>query len=141
MRLIAASALFALLSGAWLLADSGRYVRGYARTMAAIRAADADVVLVDIRGGYYMSDLVRFDEGRLGRPVVMALHKLSLPQLDELCARHSVAIMDWKQFWPLGVQRVSPVYRGSDQLQLRRDHLAAIGCGRPVEMSPTAPPA
>jgi len=141
MRLVAASGLFALLSGGWLLADSERYLRGYARSMAAIRAADADVVLVDIRGGYYMSDLVRFDEGRLVRPAVMALHKLSLPQLHRLCATRRVAIMDRGQFWPLGVHRVSPVYWGSDQLQQRRDHLAAIGCGRPVVDPPAAPPA
>ncbi|HWJ69045.1 MAG TPA: MFS transporter [Sphingobium sp.] len=140
-RLVAGSALFALLSGGWLLADTERYLRGYARSMAAIRAADADVVLVDIRGGYYMSDLVRFDDGRLVRPAVMALHKLSLPQLDRLCATQSVAIMGREQFWPLGVHRLSPVYSGSDQLQQRRDHLAAIGCGRPVVVPPAAPPA
>lgn len=139
MRLVAASVVFALLSGGWLLADSERYLRGYARTMAAIRAADADAVLVDIRGGYYMSDLVRFDEGRLTRPAVMALHMLSLPQLDRLCATKRVAIMDRSQFWPLGVHPVSPVFRGSDRIQQARDHLAAIGCGRPVVPPPAAP--
>lgn len=141
MRLVAVSAIFALLCGAWLLADSERYLRGYARSMAAIRAADADVVLVDIRGGYYMSDLARFDEGRLTRPAVMTLHMLSLSQLDRLCATKNVAIMDRSQFGPLGVHRVSPVFRGSQSIQQRRDHLAAIGCGRPVVAPPAAPPA
>jgi fumarate reductase subunit D len=125
-----------LLSGLWLMQDTERYVRGYARTMAAIRAADADVVLVDIRGGYYMTDLVRFDEGRLARPVVIALQMLNETQIDRLCATHRVAIMDRAQFWPLGVHRVTPVFRGSDAIQKRRDHLAAIGCGRPVIETP-----
>jgi len=138
-RLVAASAVLALLLGGWLLADSERYLRGYARTMDAIRAADADVVLVDIRGGYYMSDLARFDEGRLGQPVVMALQMLSEPQLDRLCATRRVAIMDRSQFWPLGVHPVSPVFRGSDRIQHARDHLVAIGCGRPVVAPPAAP--
>lgn len=136
LRLIAASVVIALLSGAWLLQDTERYVRGYARTMAAIRDADADVVLVDIRGGYYMTDLVRFDEGRLSRPVVIALQSLSLERLDRLCASKRVAIMDRSQFWPLGVHIIPPRFRGSEGIQQRRDHLAAIGCGRPVIASP-----
>ncbi|HZV17550.1 MAG TPA: MFS transporter [Sphingobium sp.] len=139
MRLVALSALFALLSGGWLLADSERYLRGYARTMAAVRAADVDAVLVDIRGGYYMTDLVRFEDGRLGRPAVIALQMLSLPQIDQLCATKRVAIMDRSQFWSLGVHRVSPVFRGSDRIQHYRDHMAAIGCGRPVGLPPAAP--
>jgi hypothetical protein len=138
--LLAASAVVALLSGLWLMSDTERYVRGYARTMAAIRASDVDVVLVDIRGGYYMTDLVRFDEGKLGRPVVIALQMLSYDQLDRLCATRDVAIMDRSQFWPLGVHRVRPVYRGSEFIQRRRDHLAEIGCGRPVNASPAGVP-
>lgn len=138
-HLLLIGSVASLLSGLWLMQDTERYVRGYARTMAAIRAADADVVLVDIRGGYYMSDLVRFDEGRLARPVVIALQMLNETQIDRLCATHRVAIMDRAQFWPLGVHRVAPVFRGSDAIQKRRDHLAAIGCGRPVIGSPVGP--
>ncbi|MBN8832585.1 MAG: MFS transporter [Sphingomonadales bacterium] len=134
--LIGASAVLALLSGIWLLQDSERYVRGYARTMAAIRAADADVVLVDMRGGYYMTDLARFDQGQFSRPAVMALQMLSRAQLDRLCATTTVAIMDRSQFWPLGVHPVTPNFRGSETIAMRRDHLAAIGCGRPVIASP-----
>ncbi len=128
-RLLAAGTLVSLLAGVWLLVDTERYVRGYARTMAAIRAAPADVVLVDIRGGYYMSDLARFDEGRLGRPTVMALHMLTLAQLDRLCATRRVAIADSSLFRPLGVHPVPPVFRGSGQIELRRAHLRARGCG------------
>jgi hypothetical protein len=134
--LVGVAAALALLSGLWLLQDSERYVRGYARTMAAIRASDADVVLVDMRGGYYMTDLVRFDKGRFARPAVMALHMLSRAQIDRLCATKKVAIMDRSQFWPLGVHPVAPRFRGSEYIASRRDHMAAIGCGRPVIESP-----
>lgn len=136
MRLIAGASAFSLLSGLWLVQDSERYVRGYARTMEAIRASDADVVLIDIRGGYFMTDLVRFDEGRPSRPAVMSLGMLTRQQLDALCARHDVAIMDRRQFWALGVHAVPPHYRGSENLQHRRDYLAMIGCGRPVLEAP-----
>ncbi len=135
-RIVGAATILSLVAGAWLLYDTERYVRGYARTMAAIRAAPADVVLVDIRGGYSMTDLVRFDHGRLGRPAVMALHMLTLKQLDRLCAAHRVAIADLGLFRPLGVQPVPPVFRGSGAIQSRRDHLARIGCG--TALKPTA---
>ncbi|MBO9581300.1 MAG: MFS transporter [Sphingobium sp.] len=131
-QLLAFATIASLLAAAWLLFDTERYVRGYARSMAAIRAAQADVVLVDIRGGYYMTDLVRFDEGRLGHPAVMALHMLSDDQIDRLCATHRVAIADRTLFWPLGVHQVSPVFPGSDDVQARRDHLAQIGCGKTI---------
>lgn len=132
MVLVAASCAVALVSGAWLLQDTERYLRGYARTMAAIRDSDADVVLVDMRGGYYMTDLVRFDEGQLARPAVMALQMLSGAQIRTLCAGRSVAIMDRAQFGTLGVHPVSPYFRGSEQIEQRRALLDGIGCGRPV---------
>ena len=131
-RLLAGATLVSLVAGAWLLHDTERFVRGYARSMAAIRAAPADVVLVDIRGGYYMTDLVRFNEGRLGHPAVMALSMLSRRQLDELCATRRVAIADRTLFWPLGVHVISPVFPGSEYVQARRAYLAKIGCGKVI---------
>jgi hypothetical protein len=128
-RFLAVATICSLIAGAWLLHDTERYVRGYARTMAAIRAAPADVVLVDIRGGYYMTDLVRFNEGRMTRPVVMALQMLSYDQLDRLCATRRIAIADRSLFQALGVHALSSRFSGSGAVQARRDHLAAKGCG------------
>ena len=138
MTLVGASVLLSLAAGGWLLADTERYVRGYARTMAAIRAADADAVLVDLRGGYYMTDLVRFDEGRLRRPAILALQMLNRRQLEQLCATKRVAIMDHRQFWRLGVEPIPPRFPGSETIEQRRDILAAMGCGRPVIAMPDA---
>ena len=118
-----------LVACLWLLRDTERYVRGYARTMTAIRASGADVVLIDIRGGYYLTDLARFDEGRPGAQAIMPLHHLSFAQLDRLCAAHRVAIADRSLYWPLGLYPVSPHMRESKAIQLRRDYLKRIGCG------------
>jgi len=128
-RLLGAATLVSLVAGAWLLCDTEQYVRGYARTMAAIRAAPADVVLVDMRGGYYMTDLVRFQDGRMGRPAVMALQMLTRQDIDRLCDTRRVAIADLTLFQPLGVHPVSPIFVGSQYIQTLRDHLSDIGCG------------
>ena len=135
--LLAGSTVFALLGGLWLARDTERYVRGYAKTMAAIRASEAEVVLVDIRGGYFMTDLARFGPGGVpGRPAVMALHMLRGADLRDLCANHRVAVMDYRQFQALGVHRLSLRFRGSQAIAQRRDYLASIGCDRPVVDTP-----
>jgi hypothetical protein len=134
-RIVGAATILSIIAGAWLLYDTERYVRGYARTMAAIRATPADVVLVDIRGGYYMTDLVRFNEGRIGRPVVMALQMLRYDQLDRLCATRRVAIADRSLFAALGVHEIPPRFRGSQYLEARRAHLEAMGCGSVIAAS------
>lgn len=132
LRLIWASCAAAAVAGAFLLVTTESYVRGYARTMAAIRASDADVVLVDIRGGYFMTDLVRFTDGRPGRPAVMALGHVSRDRLRQLCATHRVAVLDYPQFWRLGVHRVTPLIRNGGYLTSRQSLLREIGCYRPV---------
>lgn len=135
--LVIGSLLVALITGLWQARDTERYMNGYARTVAAMRDSDADVVLVDMRGGYFMSDLVRFGaDGAPGRPAMMALHMLRREQLDLLCSRYEVAIMDHDQFWALGVHEISPNFRGSEAIQSRRDYLERIGCGRPVLNAP-----
>jgi hypothetical protein len=128
-----------LLAGLWLTLDSERYVRGFARSMDAIRSADADVVLVDIRGGYYLNDFVRFDDGVLRRPAVMGLHMLDDRQLDTLCASHSVAIADTSLFWPLGVHPVRLRFGEAEMIEAKLDHLAAIKCGVRLTASRTTP--
>lgn len=125
-----------LLAGFWLMRDTERYVRGFARSMAAMRAADADVVLVDLRGGFYLNDFVRFDDGILRRPAIMGLHMLSRAQLDALCATKQVAIADKSLFWPLGVHPVRARFSETPRIEARRAYLASIACGRPVLPAP-----
>lgn len=130
LRLIWAAGVISLVAAAWQLVTTEQHVRPYARTLAAMRASRADAVLVDLRGGYFMTDLVRFQEGRQTRPVIMALGMMDDEEVRALCTRHSVAIMDHGQFWALGVH---PVNVGeSDRLDALRAELDHLGCGGPV---------
>ncbi|HEX7855852.1 MAG TPA: MFS transporter [Sphingobium sp.] len=132
MRVIWAGSALSLVTAAWLLVTTQEHVAPYARTMAAIRASDADAVLVDLRGGYFMTDLVRFQDGRPGKPAVMALAMMDEAEVDDLCARHKVALMDNSQFWALGVHEVNPVLRTGPWLDKLRVELNRLGCGKPV---------
>jgi hypothetical protein len=132
LRLLWGASAISLVAMAWLLSSTEYYVRGYARTMEAIHKSGADVVLIDIRGGYFMTDLVRFSQGRPGKPAVMALGWLDKGELESLCIAHDVAVMDYEQFWRLGVHPVSPIVAEGKWLQTLRDELDRLGCGRPV---------
>ncbi len=132
LTLVWTASALSLAAGLFLLLTTEGYVRGYARTMAAIRASNADVVLLDLRGGYWMNDLARFDEGRPGRPAVMALNHLGVAQIEALCAAHRVAIIDHGQYWALGVHRISPVVREGPALDRLRRTLDRLKCGAPV---------
>lgn len=132
MRIVWAGSALTLVAAAWLLVTTEGHVRPYARTMAAIRASRADAVLVDLRGGYFMTDLVRFDAGRPSRPAVMSLMMMDEDEVRDLCAHHSVEVMDREQFWALGVHPVSPVVRGGEWLDGLRAEMDRLGCGERV---------
>ncbi|MET0364782.1 MAG: hypothetical protein ABW169_09010, partial [Sphingobium sp.] len=132
MRLVWAASALSVVAAAWLLVTTEEHVRPYARTMAAIRASTADAVLVDLRGGYFMTDLVRFDEGRPARPAVLSLMTMDEEEVRELCAHHSVETMDHSQFWALGVHQVSPVIRQGPWIDALRAELDRLECGKPV---------
>ncbi len=134
--LVISGTALSLLAGFWLIRDTEQYVRGYARSMAAIRAADADVVLVDLRGGFYFNDFVRFDHGVLRRPVVIGLHMLTMDQIDQLCARYTVAIADKALFWPLGVHQVRLRFSQGPMIEARLAHMRDRRCG--VFLTPEA---
>lgn len=126
--LLAASLLVGLVSGGFLAARAGAYVAPYAASSRLILAAREDVVLVDPRGGRFVTDLVRGRDGApLGRPVVMNLGQLDAERVDALCARGSVALFDRSAFLPLGVGAVP--WDNAALAELRA-HMAARGCGR-----------
>lgn len=126
--MLVSSVLVALLTGSFLMARAHDYVAPYAAAHRLILSSDADVVLVDARGGRFVSDLVRGRDGEpLGRPVVMNIGFLDTESLDHLCDSHSVALLDRSAFLPLGV---SAFPWGSDEIAALREHLAARKCGR-----------
>lgn len=132
MRLVWGASAISLVAMAYLLSSTEHYVRGYARTLAAMRQSGADVVLLDIRGGYFMTDLVRFEDGRLARPAIMSLAMLNKGQIAALCRTHDVAVTDYRQYWALGVHPVSPVVREGPWLDSLHRELDRLNCGRPV---------
>jgi hypothetical protein len=62
----------------------------------------------------------------------MALGMMDQGQLGQLCRMHKVALMDYRQFWALGVHPVSPIVREGPWLDALRRQLDSQGCGRPV---------
>lgn len=129
-RALWASVLVALLTGSFLMARAHDYVAPYAAVHRRIMASGADVVLVDPRGGRYITDVVRGRDGEpLGRPVVMSILMLRTADVDRLCDRFDVALFDIRDFAPLGVGIVP---WGSAYVAALRDHMAERGCGRRI---------
>lgn len=129
-RALWASALVALLTGSFLMARAHDYVAPYAAAHRHIMASGADVVIVDPRGGRYITDVARGRNGEpLGHPVVMSIMMLRAADVDRLCDRFDVAIFDIRDFAPLGVGIVP---WGSAYVAALRDHMAARGCGRRI---------
>ncbi|CAN5370509.1 hypothetical protein BH10PSE13_BH10PSE13_08490 [soil metagenome] len=132
LRLLWLGSAISLVAGAYLLVTTEQHVRPYARTLAAMRASGADAVVVDLRGGYFITDLVRFEGGRPGRPAIMALAMMDRQEIRDLCATHKVAVMDHGQFWALGVHQVSPIVREGPWLDSLHREMERLRCGRPV---------
>jgi hypothetical protein len=85
------SALVLLPLRAW---QAKSFVSPYAAASRAIARTDADVVLVDDRGAWFGSDLVRNDPFLRNRPVVMHLTALKPEQVLELCRTRKVVMFD-----------------------------------------------
>lgn len=128
LRLIWMSTLVAILTGSFLMMRAHDYVMPYARSHERIMMSGADVVLVDTRGGRYVTDVVRGVHGEpLGTPVVMNMAMLDTARIDRLCDRYDVAIFDRSAFLPLGV---GAVQSGRSSTEVKRAHMAARGCGQ-----------
>ena len=118
-----------LLASAFLVWRTHVFVAPYAASHRMIDASQADVVLVDPRGGLYVTDLVRGRDGVPGRPMVMNLAMLTLDQVDALCRQYVVELFDRAEFRPLGV----PLARWNlGRMDALRAHMKAEGCDKPV---------
>lgn len=134
LRPILIASGIALLSIGFLAWRAHDFVAPYARGARMIQASSADVVLVDPRGGLFVTDLVRGHDGVPGRPMVMNLGLLTLDQIDRLCADYAVALFDRTEFRPIGVPLARWNYGHSDALRRRMDRLR---CGeRPLPVIP-----
>ncbi|WP_188063882.1 MFS transporter [Sphingobium sp. KCTC 72723] len=105
------------------------FVAPYAASHRLIDSSQADVVLVDPRGGLYVTDLVRGRDGVPGKPMVMNLGMLTLDQVDQLCENYVLELFDRAEFRPLGV----PLARWNlGRMDALRAHMKEQGCDRPV---------
>jgi hypothetical protein len=124
----------AVLTTGLLVWRAHDFVAPYARGHRMIQASGADVVLVDPRGGLFVTDLVRGHDGVPGQPMVMNLGMLTLDQIDRLCANYAVALFDRTEFRPIGVPLARWTYGHSDALRRR---MARLRCGeRPMAVTP-----
>jgi hypothetical protein len=119
------------LTSAWLVWRTHEFVAPYAASHRMIDASNADVVLVDPRGGLFVTDLVRGRDGVPGKPMVMNLGMLTLTQVDELCGNYVVELFDRSGFRPLGVPLARWRLGRMDDL---RAHMEARGCDKPVPL-------
>ncbi len=130
MRSIFIALAITALTGGFLAWRTHVFVAPYAASHRMIDASRADVVLVDPRGGLFVTDLVRGRNGVPGRPMVMNLSMLTLDQVDRLCADYVVELFDRAEFRPLGV----PLARWKlGRMDALRAHMKAVGCDKPVQ--------
>ena len=118
------------LASLFLVWRTHAFVAPYAASHRLIDSSQADVVLVDPRGGLYVTDLVRGRNGVPGKPMVMNLGMLTLDQVDELCHNYVVELFDRAEFRPLGV----PLARWNlGRMDALRAHMKEEGCDKPVQ--------
>jgi hypothetical protein len=130
MRPIFIALLITALSSAFLVWRTHEFVAPYAASHKLIDSSQADVVLIDPRGGLYVTDLVRGRNGVPGKPMVMNLGMLTLDQVDMLCASYVVELFDRAEFRPLGV----PLARWNlGRMDALRAHMKEVGCDKPVQ--------
>ncbi|MDX3900150.1 MAG: MFS transporter [Sphingobium sp.] len=134
LRPVLIGCALSLLATGFLVWRTHEFVAPYARGARMIQASSADVVLVDPRGGLFVTDLVRGHDGVPGRPMVMNLGMLTLDQIDRLCATYAVALFDRTEFRPIGIPLARWNYGHSDALRRR---MTRLRCGeRPVPAIP-----
>ncbi|TXC70068.1 hypothetical protein FSB78_03200 [Sphingomonas ginsenosidivorax] len=125
---------FALLFTAPVaLTLSRSFLYPYAAAYRVLRAAPADVVLVDGRGGAFIEDLVRID-GPIARPILLDLSFVPLRVLPRLCAAGRVMIFDQMQARPLGIRPGGDAGKYERHLVASRALLARLHCGQPVPL-------
>ncbi|WP_257538310.1 MFS transporter [Sphingobium sp. CFD-1] len=130
MRPIFIALAITLVTAGFLAWRTHLFVAPYAASHRMIDASKADVVLVDPRGGLFVTDLVRGRNGVPGRPMVMNLSMLTLDQVDKLCADYVVELFDRAEFRPLGV----PLARWKlGRMDALRAHMKVVGCDKPVQ--------
>lgn len=128
------SAAFALLvTLPFALWRSHQFVAPYEAAYRAVRAAPADVVLVDTRDGAFIQDIVRYDPAAPG-PLVLDLGYVPAARIARWCRDGTrVALFERREARALGVM---PAHFVDAQTAARRRALDALRCARHVPIAP-----
>lgn len=128
------SAAFALLvTLPFALWRSHQFVAPYEAAYRAVRAAPADVVLVDTRGGAFIQDIVRYDPAAPG-PLVLDLGYVPAGRIARWCRDGTrVALFEGREANMLGVM---PGHSVDAQTAARRRQLDQLHCARRVPLAP-----
>jgi len=112
-------------------------LRPYAASFFTARAAPADIVLVDARGGGMLQDIIRVD-GPLSRPLLLDLAYVPRSILHDVCRQRRVMLFDHRQAQALGVMGTGM----GDQRDYRaraaanRALIGRLHCDTPVPLLP-----
>ena len=105
----------------------------YARAYQMAKSINADIVLVDTRGGVFIQDIIRVEGGQLSRPILMDLDFVRKPTLRHLCDTYTVRIYDWRHFLPLDIPPAKMTHRFSKGREMKRKYLEKIACGQEAQ--------
>jgi hypothetical protein len=110
--------------------QAGETVAPYREAYRLITNANADFVIVDTVDIFYGRDLVRNNPDLSNKPLIFDLINLQLQQVDELCARGSVALFDYEAAKKIGLQKNTDITDDFKQhgASMRKRLLAK--CGR-----------
>lgn len=128
-----AAAFTMLVTTPFALWKSQQFDAPYVAAYRAVRAAPADVVLVDKNSGAWVQDIVRIDPA-YPRPLLMDLGDVEPDVLTHLCATRRVMVFGDKQARALGMRE--PIYYNppNDPTYARQRQLAQLHCGEPVPL-------
>lgn len=129
---VVVSLFVALLTGSFLVMRAESLVAPYATAHQTIMTSGARVVLIDPRGGRFVTDLVRGVPGDpLAGPVVMNIGGIGPRALERLCKSGPVTIFDSAAFLPLGIKAVK---WDNAYIAAQRARLVQWNCGVPIAL-------
>ncbi len=134
--MIAAAAFALCFTLPFALWQSHGLLRPYAEAFRIARAAPADVVLVDGRGGGFLQDIVRID-GAIARPLLLDLAYVPIPLLKRMCGDRRVMLFDARQAGAVGIMGsgVGDQKRYGVLAAERRRVIGDLRCDTPVPLS------
>lgn len=110
------------------------FVAPHARLYRAIKAAPADVVLLDARTGFFTEDLVQNNADPRDLPKIMDMVHLRPAALDALCATKRVVLVDERHFAAFGIAPSGLKDRNYRRVASLRAHLDRKGCAPPLRL-------